>query len=97
VDDATRATAMTALEKLWSEGCPLADPGGRATVLDAGWRRWRSFDRRNKRRNSDRDDRIEDMAKGLRSAMESDQTLVGPLMQDYRCLAVALASAFDPI
>jgi hypothetical protein len=88
---------MAALGKMWSEGCPLADPGSRATVLDIGWRRWRSFDRRNKRRYPDRDDRIEDMAKGLCSAMESDQKLVGPLMQHYRCLAVALASAFDPI
>jgi hypothetical protein len=88
---------MTALEKLWSEGCPLADPGSRATVLDVGGRRWRSFDRRNKPRHPDPDGRIEDMAKGLCSAMESDQKLVGPLMQHYRCLAVALASAFDPI
>jgi hypothetical protein len=97
VDDATRTTAMTALKKLWSDGCPLADPGSRATVLDVGWRRWRSFDRRNKRRKPDRDDRIEDMAKGLCSAMVSDQKLVGPLMQHSRCLAVALGSAFDPI
>lgn len=96
-DQATRTTATTALEKLWRDGCPLADPGSHATVLDVGWRRWRSFDRRTKRRHLDRDDRIEDMAKGLCSAMESDPKLVGPLMQHYRCLAAALASAFDPI
>jgi hypothetical protein len=64
VDDAARTTAMTALEKLWSEGCPLADPGTGATVIDVGWRRWRSFDRRNKRRHPDRVDRIGEMAKG---------------------------------
>jgi hypothetical protein len=40
VDDA----AVTALGKLWSERCPLADPASRATVLDVGWRRWRSFE-----------------------------------------------------
>jgi hypothetical protein len=97
VDDATRTTAITALGKLWSEGCPLAEPGSLATVLEVGWRRWRSFDRRDNRRHPDRDDRIEDLAKGLCSAMESEQKLVGPLMQHYRCLAIALASAFDPI
>ena len=52
--------------------------------------------RPSEQRHPDRDDWIEDMAKGLCSAMESDQKLVGPLMQHYRCLAVALASAFDP-
>ncbi|MFI5729986.1 hypothetical protein ACIA49_07715 [Kribbella sp. NPDC051587] len=97
MDDTTRTTAMAALAKLWSEGCPLADPGSHATVLDVAWRRWRSFDRRNKRKHPDRDDRIEDTAKGLCSAMEPDPTLTGPLMQHYHCLSVALASAFDPI
>jgi hypothetical protein len=29
--------------------------------------------------------------------MESEQKLVGPLMQHYRRLAIALVSAFDPI
>ena len=97
MDGVTRAAAVAAVERLWGEGCPVAEPGGRVMVIDVGWRRWRSFERRNKRRHSDRDDRIEDLAKGLCAAMESDQKLVGPLMEDYRCLAVALASAFDPI
>jgi hypothetical protein len=87
---------MAALAKLWSEACPLADPASHATVLDVGWRRWRSFDRRNKRKHPDRDDQIEDTAKGLCSAMESDPTLVGPLMQHYRCLSLSHPHSTPP-
>jgi hypothetical protein len=43
-----------------------------------------------KRRPSD-DDRIEDLAKGLRDSLEADRSLVGPLVEDYRHLARVLA------
>ncbi len=36
--------------------------------------------------------RVEDLAKGLRDRFESEPTLTGPLMTDYRHLAIQLAA-----
>ena len=47
-----------ALARLWEEGCPLADPTCRAHMISIGVRRWRSFERRNRRKHPALDDRI---------------------------------------
>lgn len=85
-----------ALARLWEEGCPLAHPAGRSQMIDIGLRRWRSFERRNKRKRPTLDDRVEDLAEGLRDAFEPDRRLVGPLMHHYRCVAKAMASVLPP-
>ena len=85
------------LERLWDDGCPVAghDAGSRQDMARVALRRWRSFDRRSKRKSSTREERIEDLAKGLRDAVERDPRLVGPLMEDYRHVARTLAGVLD--
>ena len=85
-----------AMARLWDEGCPLAHPARRSQMIDIGLRRWRSFERRNKRKRPTLDDRIEDLAEGLRDAFEPDRRMVGPLMQHYRCIAKTMASVLTP-
>lgn len=85
-----------ALARLWDEGCPMAHPDGRSRMIDIGLRRWRSFERRNKRKRPTLDDRVEDLALGLRDAFEPDRRLVGPMMMDYRCVAKAMATVLAP-
>ena len=86
-----------ALEHLWDDGCPAAgqDAGSRQDTARVALRRWRSFDRRSKRKPATREERSEDLAKGLRDASERDRRLVGPLMEDYRHLARTLAAVLD--
>ena len=66
-------------------------------MADIALRRWRTFDRRNKKKRSSRADRMEDLAKGLRDAGDMDRHLVGPLMEDYRYLAGELASVLETV
>ena len=86
-----------------AEGCPLAYPGARdarevwGEMADIALRRWRTFDRRHKKKRSSRTDRMEDLAKGLRDAGETDRHLVGPLMEDYRYLAAELAAVLETV
>ncbi|MBO0793389.1 MAG: hypothetical protein J2P36_20890, partial [Ktedonobacteraceae bacterium] len=61
-----------ALARLWEEGCPLAHPSGRSQMIAIGVRRWRSFERRNTRKHPTLDDRVEDLAVGLRDTFEPD-------------------------
>lgn len=93
VDERTRAAVRAALESAWG-------PAGQPEVLDRATtislRRWQSFDRRKRRRGASLDDRIEDLAKGLRDAFESDRRLVGPLMSEYRASARAVALVLAP-
>ena len=86
-----------ALERLWDDGCPVVgqDAGSWQDRARVAVRRWRSFDRRSKRKPSTREERIEDLAKGLRDAVERDPRLVGPLMEDYRHMARTLAGVLD--
>lgn len=63
-------------------------------VIEVGWRRWQSFKRRHRKAAGSWDQRLEDLAKGLRDAFEPDRRLVGPLMEDYRHLASALGQVF---
>ncbi len=89
-------TLALALARLWDEGCPLAHSADRAKMIDIGLRRWRSFERRNKRKYPTRDHRVEDLAEGLRDAFEPDRKMVGPLMHHYRCVAEAMAAVLAP-
>lgn len=63
-------------------------------MLAVAARRWRSFDRRRAKRDSDLGARTEDLAKGLRDHFEESPQLAGPLMEDYRFLAGILAAEF---
>jgi len=96
MEDRTGSLAMSALRELWEAGCPIPSPALQGRLLEVGFRRWRSFGRRTKLRNPSREDRIRDLTKGL-STLEPDPELIGPLIEDYRCVATALASVLDPI
>ena len=85
-----------ALTKLHVEGCPMAAPATHEATINVGQRRWRSFERRNRRRHPMRVDRVEDLARGLWEAFETGDLARGPEMQDYRCVARALADVLDP-
>lgn len=61
-------------------------------VIEVGWRRWQSFKRRRWKAAGSWDQRLEDLAKGLRDAFEPDGRLVGPLIEDYRHLASHLGA-----
>ena len=63
-------------------------------VIEVGWRRWQSWKRRHRKAAGTWDQRLEDLAKGLLDAFESDRRLVGPLMEDYRHLASTLGQVF---
>ena len=82
------------MAQLWEDGCPVATPHpplGHENTAKLAVRRWRSFQRRVHGKSWKREERVEDLAKGLRDAYEADRHLVGPLMEDYRHLAHRLA------
>jgi hypothetical protein len=88
-------------EALWEEGCPVAGPQGRAMLVRTAIRRWRSFSRRSLLPAPSPEERVEDLARGLRDHLERDPALAGPLLEDYRYLArkmaqVLLESAANP-
>ncbi len=64
-------------------------------IIDVGRRRWRSFDRRNRRKHPTHEDRIEDLARGLWQAFETSGLNPGPEMQDYRCVARVMAEVLS--
>lgn len=76
--------------RLHQDGSPLVRPENADTVIEVGWRRWQTFERRRPNAGKKWDQRLEDLAKGLRDAFESDRRVVGPLMEDYRHLASTL-------
>ena len=88
----THATARAALVALCESGSPVLHPDTIDETLVLATRRWRSYHRRH--RTDDPATRTEDLAKGLRDALEADPSLTGPLMQDYRHVAAALAREF---
>lgn len=97
--DESRTRDERALERLQAliplvrdEGSPIvASPRRDEVLAGVALRRWRSFERRNKGKDGSLDRRTEDLAKGIRDAVEPDRQLVGPLMEDYRYLAGRLA------
>ena len=81
------------VKKLWEDGSPVAsyDEERQHETALLALRRWHNYDRRLKHNASTHEQRIEDLAKGLRDAFEPDRKLIGPLMTDYRHLARTLA------
>jgi hypothetical protein len=65
----------------------------RRRVAENALRRWRSFDRRARMRHPTFEHRVEDLAKGIRDAIEPDRHMVGPIMEDYRYTARVVAEA----
>lgn len=84
-----------AIAEACEAGSPVAarDEEGRQHMAALAVRRWNSFERRASSKRAGPDERIEDLAKGVRDAYESDPALVGPLMEDYRWLAGRIAAA----
>jgi hypothetical protein len=95
--DAALKSLLAAVDRAWEAGCPVAGPKGRDQLAKTALRRWRSFRRRARERRPSDDARIEDLAKGLRDAIEADRRLVGALMEDYRYLARVLASVLRTV
>jgi len=93
MDEDLRRAARATLLGLCRDGSPVVRPDNVEDTITFGWRRWCSFDRRAKR-SGDFEARVEDLAKGLRDRLEANRQLVGPLMEDYRLLARALAVEF---
>ena len=88
--------AAQAIEAAWEEGSPLASAACEtaqiAEMARIAIRRWLSPCRRGVA--ADRfDDRIKDLAKGLRERFERDPRLVGSLKVDYEYLAGRIAKA----
>lgn len=84
-----------AIAEAFEAGSPVAarDDDGRQHMAGVAVRRWNSFERRAKGKRASTDERVEDLAKGLRDAYEADRALAGPLMEDYRWLAGRIADA----
>ena len=99
-DDSVAADELLAVvAAAWEAGSPIAGrhPADQERVADVARRRWRSYERRHRRRNAfDRESRIDDLAKGLRDQLEHEPQLAGPLIEDYRWLARELADVLDP-
>ncbi|MEQ4210160.1 hypothetical protein [Actinopolymorpha sp. B9G3] len=94
MDEARKNAARDVLLDLWRDGSPVIGPETVEKTLAIGWRRWRSFERRNSKGAGDFEARLEDLAKGLRDALEADPRLTGPLIEDYRFLARTLGAEF---
>jgi len=82
------------MDQLHKDGSPVVRPETADDVIEVGWRRWQSFQRRRRNATGSWDQRLEDLAKGLRDAFEPDRRLVGRLMEDYRHLASTLGQVF---
>ena len=82
------------LAQAWDDGCPVAGSTAEARVRLAGLaeRRINSFARRNVPAD-DMARQVQDLAKGLASALERKPDLVGPLIEDYRQVARKLLEA----
>lgn len=82
---------VAAIKSAWEEGCPVAGvtSADQEQMAQIALRRWNSFTRRHGKGGEEQ--KVEDLAKGLRSAYEADRELVGPLMTDYRYLAFVIA------
>lgn len=94
IQPATHSSARAALDQLHKDGSPVVRPESADKVIEMGWRRWQSFARRHAKSAMTMDQRTEDLAKGLRDALEPDPQLVGPLIEDYRHLASVLGGVF---
>jgi hypothetical protein len=71
------AKLTATLETLFRDGSPIASPDTYGEMAAVAIRRWNSFDRRTKIRSPTREDRIQDLTKGLCAAFEPDPSLAG--------------------
>jgi hypothetical protein len=81
-----RQAVVRAISDAWTEGCPVTGYTQDAfeQKADVAIRRWDSIERRRPKKVLTIEDRIEDLAKGLRNHFSPDPKMVGPLMKDYR-------------
>lgn len=88
---------MAAIAAAWDAGCPVAGTNDDEfrQKADIAVRRWDSVGRRHRGAFLSAEERVEDLAKGLRNRFENDGNLVGPLMDDYRYLAGQIAEALS--
>lgn len=94
MSESAHAAAMAAIANLWEQGCPVAGPAERERTVTVGLRRLRSFHRRHPRtRQPSDDDKVRDLVRGLIETFEAEPRLVGPLANDYECVARAIAAA----
>jgi hypothetical protein len=96
LDHDVRAEVVSALSRLFAQGCPLPVPTQQEAMAEVGMRRWASYPRRHRGRSGARDERVDDLVKGLVEAFEADRRLVGPLVKDYECVAEAIAAVVEP-
>lgn len=89
-------TLLRDLVSVLREKDPMSfDDDHRRKEAEVVLRRWRSFNRRTRIKRPTFEHRVEDIAKGIRDAIEPDRHLVGPLMEDYRYTAQVLAEAIQ--
>lgn len=95
IEDDDVALATVAVAAQGELGCPAAygTATQQAETARIAVRRWRSVDRRH-RAAVTRDQRIEDLAKGLRQHLAMDPKLED--LTHYRCIARAVADALAP-
>jgi hypothetical protein len=91
--DLERVAAV--ITEAWRQGSPVVggDDESQRDMAAVAIRRWGSFERRVTNKCAHMDDRVEDLAKGLRDSYEPERALVGPLMEDYPWLAGRIAAA----
>jgi len=99
-DGSLAGRLLDVIEAEHLSGSPVAgrNPEDRQETARTAMRRWRSFSRRSSHpERATHDERVEDLAKGLRDHREREPALTGPLMTDYRHLAAKLAALLaDP-
>jgi hypothetical protein len=97
VSEPAHLAAMAAIADLWVQGCPVAGPDERERLVNVGFRRVRSFCRRHPRiRQPSHEDKVRDLVRGLIETFEPEPRLVGPLAEDYECVAQAIVAAACP-
>lgn len=81
------ARLRSIIDREHADGCCMADP----VLIDAAIRRWRSYDRRNKRnKHKSFEHRVQDLKKGLMTAWGD------PVYSDHACVS-HLAESFADI
>jgi hypothetical protein len=92
-----RADVIAAVAAAWDAGCPMAGqtPKEFEEAADVAIRRWGSVTRRH-RKPLTHEQRVEDLAKGLRDRLDPNPELVGREMAEYRYLARCIAAVLPP-
>ena len=94
MDERIDSRLAVTIQRAWDERSPIAgsSPERWAEMAAVTRRRWNSFERRNENKEDTLANRIEDLARGLCETFENGGVrLAGPLLEDYRGLAVQLA------